>query len=162
MTTNEFIAGMMDNEFHGPSYNGEAFLPQLRALSFDQARDDRTWEGYTAAGLAYHTAFWKYALLEHIADEKPAPPPFSRENFPPLPRDFSPAIWEDFLSYLSGLHDALVAAVKKITPATMASAMPDPDMNCSVEQYLLWLPGHDAYHCAQIRSMGIEGLREAR
>lgn len=155
------ITRILDQEFFGPTANGEAFLPLLNRLTFDQVMDKRTWERYSVVEIAHHVAYWKYELVRFLgkSDLKPV---FELADFPPIQSNFSQTDWSTCMAYLKSVHSAVSQAILALNPEDLERSMPDDEGSMTLGEYLLWLTTHDTYHTAQIRSMGLEGIRQGK
>ena len=53
-----------------------------------------------------------------------------------------------------------MAAIRGLSDSRLDERM--PEWKASYRRAIAWLCTHDAYHTAQIRSMGVTGLKEAK
>ncbi len=150
-----------DREFDGESLNGPSLMATLDSLDASRAASTATFEGYSAWEVAIHCAYYKYLIAEGLgAGAELEPYPFEKANFPPLPAPADEAAWKATRDYLRLAHRVSMDEIRASDAAKMDSTFAPWKM--SFLDAVAWLCGHDLYHNAQIRSMGVSGLREPR
>jgi uncharacterized damage-inducible protein DinB len=155
----EAMLAMADNEFEGKSFNGPCLMETLDALSFKDAASTATYEGYSAWEIAVHCAFYKHLIARALGASVEAFP-YAEANFSPLPEPADDAGWKAARGLLRRSHRAVMAAVRAAPAAKLAEIWPTWDV--SFADAVAWLCTHDIYHNAQIRSMGLAGLRQPK
>jgi hypothetical protein len=164
----DYLLDYADIEFNGSSYNGQSLMATLRALDNDEASDTATFEGYSAWELAQHVCFCKFLVARSLdralgktgasAFTFPLEPyPFPFTDFAPMPGDRSTINWKNTLDYLERTHAACMQAIRSVPDAILAESM--PEWHSPFGSVIAWLLGHDSYHSAQVRNMGIPKLR---
>lgn len=153
-----FLDGM-DNEFCGKSWNGSSLMSTLDALSPEEASSEATWEGYSAWSIALHCAKCKRIVANDLGASTPDWP-YPEELWFPSPVDASAAIWARDRELLRALHDISMGALRAMPESMLAEVM--PTWKSPWGTALAWLVTHDAFHGAQIRSMGLPSLKAKR
>lgn len=77
-----------------------------------------------------------------------------------MPAEPGEAAWADVREYTRRIHRLAMGALRDASGDRLAEIMPNWEI--SFMRAGAWLCGHDSYHTAQIRSMGVPGLKEAR
>ena len=129
----------------------------------DQLTFGDTYEGYTAWQLALHCAYWKWVVRRGLTGENDEFPYFPA-NFPQLRGELTEETWMKDLQYIDEQHERLKNATQVLFDSKLESPWIDEHgvaQDGSVAREIIGLALHDAYHTAQIRSMGIPGLEEA-
>jgi hypothetical protein len=161
----KYMADYADDEFDGRSYDGPSLMATLSCLDAAQAASESTFEGYSAWSVALHLAYCKWLLADGMLDEAgrsalgPYPWPRGESGFA-RPADSGAEAWAAVLAYLPRAHGAAMAAIRGLAPADLEREF--EAWKIPLGKAVAWLCGHDAYHAAQIRSMGIPGLRGKR
>lgn len=159
------LAGLADAEFDGRSWNGRSLMGTLRGLTAAQAASEATLEGYSAWSVALHLARCKWivgaALLDPGEEDRlgayPYPP--GLEGFF-QPEDTGDGAWAALLDYLPRVHRLTLDLIR--TRAADRFEVPLPVWNVSLGEAAVWLCSHDTCHGAQIRNMGVPGLKAPR
>ena len=152
------ILAYSDTEFNGSSFNGNSLIATLKKLSPEAAASKATLEGYSAWGVAIHVAWCKHYVAVAIAGEEAIgafPLPAGETTFG-QPENADAAAWEATLAYLEDIHARLGALLRSMDDATAERSI--PSWGIDIGQAIAWYLTHDAYHVAQIRSMGVPGL----
>jgi hypothetical protein len=152
---------MADIEFDGKSLNGPSFMASLDSLSAAEAAFSGTYEGYSAWELATHCAYYKYLVAQGLgAGPELEPYPFEKLDFAPLPVPADEAAWIRTRDYLRLAHRVCMDELRASDAARMDSVFAPWKM--SFLAAASWLCTHDIYHNAQLRSMGLPGLRRPK
>jgi len=161
----DLLADYADAEFDGESCNGASLMGTLRALDAAQAAAESTFEGYSAWSVALHVAYCKWAVAKGMLDDAdraalaaelgPYPHPIGAGGFA-APLDSSAEAWEACLAYLARVHGVAMRVVREADDAEVEREFALWKM--PMGKAIVWLCGHDSYHTAQIRSMGLPGL----
>lgn len=157
-----FFFDYADGEFDGESFNGPSLMATLDCLTAQAAASKDTWEGYSAWNVAIHVAYYKYYFVRAIRGQDAAgdfPYPKDKHGFGDPPEATAEA-WAETRVYLRRIHRELMEALIELGPERFSETMPRWDMPYG--KAVAWLLNHDAYHAAQIRNMGVPGLREKR
>jgi len=157
-----FLAALADDEFDGRSFNGPSLMKTLGSLSPEVAAYPGTWEGYSAWGVALHCAYFKYFIARSLGAAGAIHPyPFDQgaDGFG-APAAVDVPSWAAVQAYLRRAHAAAWAAAAGLDQAALAAIM--PEWKIPYSRALAWLASHDSYHVAQIRSMGVPGIKEPR
>jgi hypothetical protein len=157
------LADYADAEFGGESYDGASLMATLSSLDAERAAAESSFEGYSAWSVALHLAYCKWlvakALLGGSGELGPYPYPKGEGGFAE-PVDAGPEAWTGFLEYLPRIHALAMRALRSSGEEILGREM--PEWKIPLGKAAVWLCGHDAYHTAQIRSMGVPGLRAKR
>lgn len=156
------LLDLADAEFDGESFNGPSFMKTLESLTPEQAASGGTYEGYSAWEVAHHVAYYKYYIARALGaadDIEPYPLPKGKSGFAP-PLEATEAAYKELLGYLRRAHRCATEAIRGADPAKLVETMPKWDIPFA--KAAAWLCTHDTYHAAQIRSMGVPGLKEPK
>lgn len=146
------------------TWYGPNLRTTLQSLTIEQLVFDDTYEGYSAWELALHCAYWKWlprVRLTGDTDEFPYLP----LDFPRVSTDRTHEKWKKDFQYLDEQHRRLKAAVADLMDGELSSpwrSREGEEQDGSVSRMIMGVAFHDAYHTAQIRSMGLPGLVEAK
>ncbi len=146
----------MDAEFNGKPWNGKSLMATLDKLSAAEAASGQTWEGYSAWEIALHCAKCKRIIAMDLGVTVPAWP-FSEEGWFPTPAEPSEAAWAKDRALLAEYHEASMKALRNFPASKLDEEM--PTWKSPWGTVLAWLATHDAFHGAQIRSMGLPSLK---
>jgi hypothetical protein len=161
----DYLADLADAEFDGESYNGKSLIATLSRLDAAAAAADSSFEGYSAWSVALHVAYCKWLVAKALLDEAgkadlgPYPWPVGEGGFA-QPEDRSQAAWEAFLAWLSRTHRIAMKAMRAGAEADFNKEL--PEWGIPVGKAAIWLCSHDSYHTAQIRNMGVPGIKGKR
>jgi hypothetical protein len=156
------LIDLANDEFAGHSFNGLSLMKTLDSLDAAQAAWTATWEGYSAWEVALHVAYYKFYIARALAGEgRTGPYPFEKGSYGFwMPAERSEAAWAEARAYLVTSHGLAMEAIGAASGEKLAETMPKWEM--PFRKAAVWLCSHDSYHTAQIRSMGVPGLKEAR
>lgn len=154
-------------EFDGNSFNGSSFMATLETLDYESASSMGTHEGYSAWSVALHVAWYKYFVASALLGgaEKgtiilgPFLHPYDADAFAEPP-EASDAAWKSLLVYLRRVQDQITKALGEAGSQKMDEIMPEWEIPWA--RVIAWYLGHDGYHNAQIRNMGVPGLKATR
>jgi hypothetical protein len=158
--TSLYLFDYADAEFDGDSFNGDSLLKTLAGLTPEVAADTRTWEGYSAWSVALHLAWYKYFIGRSLAGEAAVgayPYEHDKHGFG-KPAEVSAAAWVAVREYLVKIHRITATAIRSASPEKLAETM--PEWETPYGKAIAWYLGHDTCHIAQIRNMGVPGLKE--
>lgn len=150
---------LLDAEFDGKSWNGPSLMATLERLGAQEAASQKTWEGYSAWEIGIHCAQCKRLLAADLGAAV-EPFPFTGEGYFNQPSDTSEAAWKRDLAYFRRAHKECMDALRAMKPASLDDIM--PTWKHPYRQVIAWLCTHDAFHGAQIRSMGLPTLKEKK
>jgi hypothetical protein len=160
-----FMADYADDEFDGRSYNGASLMATLMVLDAGAAAEDSSYEGYSAWSVALHVAECKHIVARSLLGDSgrlalgPYPYPTAKGGFV-APPDSSSSAWAGLLAYLETVHHSLAAAIRACGDEELGREM--PEWKIPNAKAIAWVCGHDSYHTAQIRNMGLPAFREKR
>ncbi len=147
-----------DREFDGDSFNGLPLMKTLEGLPLDAVLYSETHEGYSVWEIAVHTLYYKYFMTEKLGAADPLERyPYEKRDFVPVPASPGESDWRELLAYLRTTHRVCMGAIRAMEPAKLEEQV--PGWGISFSAGAAWLCGHDTYHIAQIRNMGVPGLR---
>ena len=155
-TIPEAVFDLIDREFNGKSWNGPSFMATLDKLSPTEAASRATWEGYSAWEIANHCATCKLIMLTDLGQTLPEWPYDADKQFP-APTDVTSAAWERDKNLYSLIHARCLATLRALSPEQVAQPM--PTWKAPWLEIIVWLTTHDAFHGAQLRSMGLPTLK---
>jgi hypothetical protein len=150
-------------EFDGRAFNGDSLMKTFDGLSAEGAASKRTFEGYSAWDIAVHALYYKYLyakLLGKAGGLEPFPYAMGNDGFAPQPAEVSEEAWRGTLLYMRRTHEVCMAALATLRESDLETTM--SEWNIPWGRAIAWLCTHDAYHSAQIRNMGVPGLRSPR
>lgn len=154
------LLDLADAEFDGESFNGPSFMKTLESITPGQAASKDTYEGYSAWGVAHHVAYYKFYIARALGAAEPIEPyplPKGESGFAE-PREATEAAYKELLSYLRRAHRCVSEAIRNADAAKLVENMPKWDIPFA--KAAAWLCTHDTFHAAQIRSMGVPGLKK--
>lgn len=154
-----FAIDAMEADFRGKSWNGRSLLATLDALSADEAASTATWEGYSAWSVALHCAKSKRIVAADLGVAVPEWP-YPEPLWFPVPADTSEAAWARDRAMLAQVHDACMAALRALPESRLTES--NTTWEAPWGKVVAWLATHDAFHGAQIRSMGLPTLRSKK
>jgi hypothetical protein len=152
----DYTLDNMEAEFSGKSWNGASLLATLDRLSAVEASSMETWEGYSAWEIALHCAKCKRIVAVELGAEVPDWP-FPAEPWFPSPPDTSGESWARDKALLVACHDAAMKALRAFPDSRLDETM--AFWKSPWGKVLAWFGDHDAFHGAQIRSMGLPSLK---
>jgi uncharacterized damage-inducible protein DinB len=155
------LLDLAEAEFDGHSFNGPPMLKTLESLSAARAASPDTWEGYSAWEVVHHVIYFKYFVTRSLGAASALEPyPYPQVDFALAPPDATEEQWEQTLAYLTRVHRACMAAIRGLPDERLDAEM--PEWKVPYRRAIAWLCAHDTYHTAQIRSMGVPGLKEPK
>jgi len=164
-TANTVIITSLDGSYSNEvAWYGPNLRRTLTELTIEQLTYSDTYEGYTAWEVALHCAYWKWVVRRGLTGENDEFPYFPA-NFPQLHGKCTEATWMKDLQYIDEQHERLKNATRVLSDEQLESFWIDEHgvaQDGSVAHEIIGLALHDAYHTAQIRSMGIPGLAEVK
>ena len=160
-TTTAYFLDYADEEFDGKPFNGLSFMATIERLDPDMAFWSDTHEGYSAWSVALHVAYYKYFVAKSLGAAAPIEPyPFEKGSYGfGKPATADAASWKAVLDYSRKAHSIVMAAIRAAGPEKLAQMMPEWDIPYG--KTVAWLASHDVFHGAQIRNMGVPGLKES-
>lgn len=153
------LFNLIDREFQGKSWNGPSFIATLDRLDASEAASTKTWEGYSAWELGRHTAICKFIIMEDLGIQFPEWP-YGRSPYFAAPTEVSAAAWERDRQLYRLVHERCLAGLK--TQPESILTQPMPTWKAPWLDIISWLATHDAFHGAQIRSMGLPTLKSEK
>jgi uncharacterized damage-inducible protein DinB len=154
------LVELADAEFDGESFNGPSLMVTLEKLSPEAAASHDTFEGYSAWETAIHCLYFKYFIARSLGVTGSVEPyPYEQESFIRV-EGADPEAWRQLDAYLRRVHHATWRAIAELGEERLASIM--PEWKIPYSSAIAWLATHDTYHTAQIRNMGVPGLRSPR
>jgi hypothetical protein len=144
-------------QFDGDSYDGPSFMKTLESLSPEAAASMETHEGYSAWEVALHVLYYKYYFIKALGAASAVEPyPYPEGHFV-SPPELSQEAWSLLHSRLRAAHTASMDAVRAFPEERLDELV--PGWGEPFGKGIAWLCGHDGYHAAQIRNMGVPGLK---
>ena len=130
----------------GPrGWQGPTVKSVLRGLS-PRTAWRRAYKGrHTIWELTLHLAYWTHVARARITGGRTAFPR-APANFPRQPRTPDPRQWRADVRLLSSEHQALVRAIRRLTPRQLSGRAG----RWSVSDTILGVALHDVYHAGQI------------
>lgn len=154
------LVELADAEFDGESFNGPSLMATLEKLSPEAAASHDTFEGYSAWETAIHCLYFKYFIARSLGAAGPVEPyPYEQESFVRV-EGADVEAWKKLDAYHRRVHNAVWTAIAGLDDARLDSTM--PEWKIPYRAAIAWLATHDTYHAAQIRNMGVPGLRSPR
>lgn len=160
----EMMLRIYDLEFQGTAegmgINGPSLLSVLASLDCERAAFAGTHEGYSVWEIVRHLAYAKHYFASQILEGTVAYPYAVGPGGFSAPEDAGPAAWEEQIRYLEEAHRLSKAAIAAIRPEDRRMQL--GEWGLSREAAAVSICNHDSYHVAQIRSMGVPGLRRPK
>ena len=155
----EFLIEMMQIEFNGNSFNGPSLMKTLDLINPKQAISRETLEGFSVWGVTMHILYFKYLIMTMLKPdvkfEYPYELPSNMNYLPKPPSSLTEEEWKALKSNLIKTHEMLVQVLQEIPESKLDEMI--VDWKCTFKPVLIWLSGHDLYHVAMIRNMGVKG-----
>lgn len=159
--TLEYFFSMADADFSGRAYNGPSLMETLKSLSLEDAKNQNTFEGYSAWEVAAHCGFCTFIMAESTGSvESLKPLPFEKASFPKIPSNAGEAEWQELLTWLVKAHEVVMQNFRAFPVERYTDIM--PLWKNSYGNLIAWYISHDSYHACQIRNMGLESLKQAK
>lgn len=156
-TYQSILLGYADAQFDGESYDGPSFMKTLDGLSWEAAASTQTYEGYSAWEVALHVLYYKYYFIRALGAEGSIEPyPYPEGHFI-SPPEVGEEAWRLLRARLRGAHAVVMEAIRAFPESRLDELI--PKWGEPYGKGIAWLCGHDAYHSAQLRSMGVPGLK---
>jgi hypothetical protein len=155
----ESMLGMADKEFDGESFNGASLMATLDSLTAEQAASEATFEGYSAWEVAIHCAWYKHFIAVSLGAE-PEPYPYAEKNFAPIPSPADDEAWKATRAVLRRSHHEVMKTIRAASSEKLDTSF--AEWGVPFREAIAWLCTHDICHNAQIRSMGVPGLRNPK
>jgi hypothetical protein len=155
----DFTLDDMDAEFSGKPWNGKSLMATLERLSAAEAASGQTWEGYSAWSIALHCAKCKRLVVVDLGVPQ-ALWPYPDALWFPDPAETSEEAWVRDRALLTEYHEASMKALRAFPESRLGEEM--PTWEAPWGKVLAWLATHDAFHGAQIRSMGLPSLKSRK
>ena len=149
----------IDAEFQGKPWNGLSLKTTLDKLSAAEAASGQTWEGYSAWSIALHCAKCKRIVARDLGAPVAAWP-YPEDVWFPSPAEISEAAWAADRALLAEYHEISMKALRGFPVSKLDDEM--PAWKAPWGKVLSWLVTHDAFHGAQIRSMGLPSLKSKK
>jgi hypothetical protein len=153
--------------FYGPALHGPTLMSSLESLSPEQAAWTVERGGKTVGAwqIALHAAYWKHFTTLRFHEH------LGLGGLKPLHRfeleDWSATVpgqggdWRDCLDGLRLEHEAMVAAVTVlVTRHPQSLGLVEAKSGMTWAQFVYGMAAHDVYHAAQLRNLGIPGLKD--
>ncbi len=155
------LCALADTEFDGDSFNGPSLMTTLDSLSVEAATYAGTHERYNAWEVATHVLYFKYYIANAIGKAGPLEPyRYPKQDFAPPPDQPSDAAWRELLDYLRTAHRVCMDAIRSLPTERLTDTV--PGWKTAFGPAIAWLCTHDSYHAAQLRNMGVPGLKAAK
>lgn len=151
------VLAMLDAEFNGKSWNGLSFMATLEKLSWEEAQNINTWEGYSAWEIMLHCAKCKYIIAKDL-DQNVSSWNYTDESWFPAPHAVNKEGWEQDKKLLIAMHTACMNGLRSLGESRLEEPM--STWKKPWKTVISWLLTHDAFHGAQMRSMGLPSLKE--
>ncbi len=153
----QLLLEMIDDAFDGQGWHGPTLLGTIRSLSFEQISRPSSYEGTSVWQVALHCAYWKWEVRRRISEEDTDAFRREPEDWPDPPDSRSEPDWEADLALLIEEHYLLREAIARF-PMERLGRIEGANRH-PYRKYLYGVAAHDVYHAAQIRNMGVPGLR---
>ncbi len=153
----DYALDYADLEFSGSPYNGPSLMKTLRSLSVAELTSKATYEGYSAWEVAVHVAIYKRKVGNWLGAAIPESP-LATADFAPAPAGAGQREAEELFTYLELCHAESMKAARAASPELLERTV--EEWKIPLGMALAWLLGHDAYHSAQIRNMGLPSFRK--
>lgn len=147
-----------DEAFDRKAWHGANVMQTLHDLTLEQLTFRSPYEGYCAWQVVLHMAYWKWDARKRISfPERVARFARSPRDWPKLPAALDADAWRADLELLLSEHRLLRELIERLPASRLSGTVPPRDY--PIHRYVYAVAAHDVYHTAQIRNMGIPGLR---
>jgi len=139
------------------SFNGPSLMETLRSLSPGEAASSKTYEGYSAWGVALHVLYFKQLVGTELGAEIPDYT-YEKADFPKLTDEVTQETWDKLLSDLEATHRGFIDAFAAVSEEALEAE--HAAWKIPLRKSVAWVICHDTSHNAQIRSMGLPSLKK--
>ena len=151
------LIDLSNAECDSGTLNDVSLLETLRSLSHEEAASTDTYEGRSAWAMAIHVLYFKRQVAIELGASVP-PYTYEETDFPPLPKETSKEAWERLIGEIETTHVSFTDGLAEVDDERLAGTYEKWDM--PLGEAVTWVISHDTYHNAQIRNMGLAGLKE--
>lgn len=153
MTEGEKIVDQLERSFRGDPWYGSSVTAVLEGLRAGDAARHPVPGAHSIWEIVRHMTGWKREVLARLRGN-PAGEPVDGD-WPAQPAQPSEAAWRDQVGEMVSAHEALVAEVRKATPAQLHHPVLDTrdrEAGAGLTQWqtLHGIVQHDVYHLGQI------------
>jgi uncharacterized damage-inducible protein DinB len=145
-----------EEAFNGKAWHGPTLYGTLRKLTLEQVKHSKTVEGYSVWRVALHCAYWKWYVRQKLSGKKIDKFPRTPKDWPALPEDGTAEDWQKDLDLLVQEHARLLALIARMSDRALQTMV---DGKTSAAKLVYGVTAHDVYHTAQIRNMGVPGIK---
>jgi hypothetical protein len=158
--TTELLLDIIDDAFDRIGWQGPMNLKNtIEQLTLEQLIYNKTTEGYCAWQIVLHCAYWKWVVAGLLSDSTPADFPRAPKDFPTLPEEPNESDWKKDFNLLLEQHMLVRKAVLQFPEEKWFEITKPPHDPMTYIKRVYGLAAHDVYHTAQIRNMGIPGIK---
>ncbi|MBT3273961.1 MAG: hypothetical protein HN368_12465 [Spirochaetales bacterium] len=150
----EYLVWLTESEFRDNYFNGASMLETLQAFTVGEAISSKSFEKYSAWGIALHVMFWKFDSARKMGLEDSTLYPYQEADWPALPASLIAESWQQTIDTLVSVHEVYLGLIKKLPELQLSAEM--PGYNRSWGKVLFGIATHDTFHTAQMRSMGVK------
>lgn len=148
MSEGSRIADQLRRAFSGDAWHGESVFEILEGVTAAQAAARPIKNAHSIWELVLHIAAWDGAVLRRLGGA--AVELSDAENFPPV-TGASAAAWQQTLTEVRRVHEALVAAVSVLPDSRLDQIVPGKKGAHYTFYYMLHgVVQHELYHAGQI------------
>jgi hypothetical protein len=147
----------LDDAFDAEPWHGPNLMGTIQPLSLEQAVFNKTIEGYSPWQIVLHCAYWKWAVRKGLSGGEIEPFAGSPADWPALPGKRDQPNWEKAMELLRREHEKLLEAVGRLSDEKLLE--PKDGRPLHWPKYINSIAAHDVYHAAQIRNMGVPGIK---
>jgi uncharacterized damage-inducible protein DinB len=138
---------MLDEAFDRKTWHGTNLRGSIRGLTETEARWRPGRGRHNIWEIAFHAAYWKYAVRRRLLGGKRGSFPVKGSNW--FVRPASGTTWKEDIALLDSVHRQLRDAVANLPPDAL-DAIPQGS-KVSTRSVLIGIAYHDVYHAGQIQ-----------
>jgi uncharacterized damage-inducible protein DinB len=146
------LLAVIDQAYNKTSWHGTNLRGSLRRVTLAQAAWRPATGRHNIWEIAVHAAYWKYAAARRFTGGSRGSFPLKGSNWfprPAVPRASLDQAWRADLDLLDEMHDALRAAVVRLSASELSRT--PPGKKVSNFALLSGVAAHDLYHAGQIQ-----------
>ena len=149
MSERSLLVRILDQAFDRQAWHGTTLAGSLRGVTPEQALWRPAADRHNIWELVVHAAYWKYVVRRRVTGEKRGNFPRSGSNWFASPQVADRSVWRADVRLLKEQHRALLAVVKRISPAKLSARSATRKWRNS--ELIHGVAAHDLYHAGQIQ-----------
>jgi len=145
----ELLLSILDEAYEKQAWHGPNLRGALRGISAEQAAWRPGPDRHNIWEIAFHAAYWKYAVRRRLTGEKRGSFPVKGSNWFNKPDSVSEKAWREDLRLLAEQHAALREAIAAMDPGSLQEKTQGSKI--TNVRTIYGIAAHDLYHAGQIQ-----------